>query len=76
MQRGNYLPGIKYSDGCTPRDRIPLATAALGWSMDDALYCVLRVLHLDVRRFTDIVRVGLNLRLHSLKIWDVVMSEG
>lgn len=64
-----YLPGGENSNRPALRDVVPLTTrTALRWGVDKNSDLVLRVCEPDERHFTEVVGVGLDLGLYSLKL--------
>ena len=64
-----YLPISENPDGHTLRDEVPPAHASFGRRGNEGFDPVLRVQELDVQQLAHILRISLDLQLHSLKRW-------
>ena len=64
-----YLPGGENSNRPALRDVVPLTTrTTLRWGVNKNSDLLLRVRKPDERHFTEVVGVGLDLGLYSLKL--------
>ena len=64
-----HLPVREHSNSPTLQNTVPLAGSRFRWGINEDLDCILWVFYPDVWGFTNIFRVGSDIRFHGFKVW-------